>query len=116
MEHYAIGIDLGGTNIKAALVERNAGVVVVHRIPTDAEQGADHVLDQLEALCDSLTELPRRGNRPEELRDLGIAQYLELHTGPYRLIYQIIGDDVVVHCVLDGRRDMESLLQRRLLR
>ena len=82
----------------------------------DSIARADRVLDQLEALCDSLTELPRRGNRPKELHDLGIAQYLELHSGPYRLIYRIIGDDVVVHCVLDGRRDMESLLQRRLLR
>ena len=47
MEPYAIGIDLGGTTIKAALVERNAGLVVVKRIPTEAEKGADHVLDRL---------------------------------------------------------------------
>ena len=50
MEHYAIGIDLGGTNIKAALVERNAGLVEVKRTPTEAEKGADHVLDRIVAL------------------------------------------------------------------
>jgi len=32
------------------------------------------------------------------------------------VIYQLIGRNVFVHCVLDGRRDMQSLLERRLLR
>jgi len=56
MEHYAIGIDLGGTNIKAALVERNAGVVVVKRTPTEAERGVDHVLDRIVAIAREMIE------------------------------------------------------------
>ncbi len=83
---------------------------------SDSPERADRVLDALEELCDSLAELPARGNVPRELRDLGITQYREVHHAPYRVIYQILGDEVVIHCVLDGRRDMESLLQRRLLR
>ena len=31
-------------------------------------------------------------------------------------IYQIEGQTVFVHCVLDGRRDLQELLERRLLR
>jgi toxin ParE1/3/4 len=30
--------------------------------------------------------------------------------------YRIIGEDVIVYCVADGRRDMQSFLERRLLR
>ncbi len=56
MEHYAIGIDLGGTNIKAALVERNAGVVVVKRTPTEAERGVDHVLERIVAIAREMIE------------------------------------------------------------
>ncbi len=56
MEHYAIGIDLGGTNIKAALVERNAGLVVVKRTSTEAEKGADHVLDRLVEIAQELID------------------------------------------------------------
>ena len=82
----------------------------------DSPERADRVLDALEELCNSPAELPARGNVPKELRDLGITQYREVHHAPYRVIYQILGDEVVIHCVLDGRRDMESLLQRRLLR
>ncbi len=77
---------------------------------------ADAVLDALETLCDPLRELPERGNKPKELRDLGIELYREIHFKPYRIIYRIIGRDVVIHGVFDGRRDMESLLQRRVLR
>lgn len=49
-KHYAIGIDLGGTNIKAALVERSAGVVFAQSTPTEADRGADHVLRRIVGL------------------------------------------------------------------
>lgn len=77
---------------------------------------ATAVLDALEKLCASLSELPERGNKPKELQDLGIELYREIRLKPYRIIYRIIGRDVVIHGVFDGRRNMESLLQRRVLR
>lgn len=43
----AIGIDLGGTNIKAALVDREKGILNQTSIPTEADRGRNHVLDQL---------------------------------------------------------------------
>jgi toxin ParE1/3/4 len=50
------------------------------------------------------------------LRGLGITEYREVHHDPYRIIYRVFERRVVVYCVLDGRRDMQSLLQMRLLR
>ncbi|WP_412067748.1 ROK family protein [Rubrivirga sp. IMCC43871] len=44
---YAVGVDLGGTNLKVALVEREAGIVRQVRLPTDAGRGPEHVLDQI---------------------------------------------------------------------
>ena len=35
---------------------------------------------------------------------------------PYRIIYQIVGRKVFIHCVLDGRRNLQDILERRLLR
>ncbi|MET3755393.1 hypothetical protein ABID08_002764 [Rhizobium binae] len=32
------------------------------------------------------------------------------------MIYRMIGTDVVVYCVVDGRRDMQAFLERRLIR
>jgi glucokinase len=44
---YAIGVDLGGTNIKFALVEESQGIVKQTSIETNAEQGPDHVQSQM---------------------------------------------------------------------
>ncbi len=82
----------------------------------DDVKKADRVLAALEKSCRALADFPERGNAPKELQPLGIAEFREVHYKPYRVIYRIFGTQVVVYCVLDGRRDMQSLLQRRLTR
>ncbi len=82
----------------------------------DSVEKAAYVLDQLESCCSRLTELPERGHIPPELARIGVTAYREVHFKPYRVVYEVIGLDVYIHCVLDGRRDMPSLLERRLLR
>ncbi len=82
----------------------------------DSVSSAEYLLGKLEATCLSLDELPQRGHVPPELERVGVSIYLELHFKPYRVIYEIDGKKVFIHCVLDGRRDMQSLLERRLIR
>jgi len=82
----------------------------------DSVENADYVLDQLESLCSRLTDLPERGHVPPELDRIGVTNYKEINFKPYRAIYEVIRQDVFIHCILDGRRDMPSLLERRLIR
>ena len=82
----------------------------------DSLEDADYVLDQLESLCSRLTELPERGHVPPELDRIAVTNYREVYFKPYRVIYEAIRQDVFIHCILDGRRDMPTLLQRRLIR
>ncbi len=77
---------------------------------------ADAVLRDLGAAYEGLAGLPDRGNMPKELRGVGLSEFREAHIGPYRMIYRVVARSVIVHCVFDGRRDVQSLLQRRLLR
>jgi toxin ParE1/3/4 len=42
-----------------------------------------------------------------DFRQLGLA--------PYRIIYRVIAQEVFVLLIADGRRDMQGLLERRLL-
>ena len=81
----------------------------------DAQRSADYVLDSVEKALAGLAELPERGRHPRELADLGITEFREIFFKPYRLIYRIEKRRVVVHLIADGRRDMQSLLSRRLL-
>ena len=46
---------------------------------------------------------------------LGMEKCREVFFKPYRIIYHIRGERVIVNLIADGRRDMEALLQRRLV-
>ncbi len=56
MNRLAIGIDLGGTMIKAALVQRGEGLVVEKARDTEASHGPDHVLDRIAELIRSVAD------------------------------------------------------------
>jgi len=56
MSIYALGIDLGGTSIKGALVERERGVVAQCARATEADQGPAHVLDRIAAVAEELLQ------------------------------------------------------------
>ena len=81
----------------------------------DAPGRADRVLDQIEKGFQGLSEYPQRGNHPKELLDLGIREFREVFFKPYRIIYRVIDNNVYVLLIADGRRDLQLLLQRRLL-
>jgi toxin ParE1/3/4 len=82
----------------------------------DAPEKAEHLLERIEKTFSSLSEYPERGTYPKELSAPGIHEYREVLFKPYRVIYQVVNDRVYVLLIADGRRDMQTLLQRRLLK
>ena len=81
----------------------------------DSPRKADYVLEQIEKTFSTLSEFPERGVYPKELLKLGIREYREVFLKPYRIIYRVMDKNVYVLLIVDDRRDMQSLLQRRLL-
>ena len=81
----------------------------------DCKANADHVLDHLLEVIENLSNFPERGAFPKELIALGIRDYRQAAFKPYRVIYRVIGQEVYIYVIADGRRDMQSLLARRLL-
>ncbi len=77
---------------------------------------AKKLLANIEQTCLSLSAVPKRGHMPPELERVAVFDYLEIHFKPYRIIYQIISRRVYIHCILDSRRELSELLQKRLLR
>ena len=75
----------------------------------------DHLVDRMETAFEGLAEFPARGRYPPELAEIGILEYREILVKPYRVIYQVSGDSVHVLLIADGRRDIQAVLQRRLL-
>jgi len=81
----------------------------------DSSARADHVLERIESAVDSLKRYPERGAHPPELLEVGSRDYRETFFKPYRIVYRVQGRRVFIYLVADGRRDMQSLLARRLL-
>ena len=81
----------------------------------DAPGKADYVLGQIEDVFASLSENPERGAYPKELLAAGLREYREIYFKPYRIIYRVMDRRVYVLMITDGRRDMQALLQWRLL-
>jgi toxin ParE1/3/4 len=82
----------------------------------DSVEKADKVYDALRKTCNKLKTLPLRGHIPSELFDIGVVEFRELYYKPYRVFYSIDSNIVSIHCVIDGRRDIQTILQERLLR
>ena len=81
----------------------------------DRVANANCVLDELTEVVESLSKLPERGSYPKELVGLGIKEYRQTFFKPYRVIYRVTGSQVIIYLIADGRRDMQSILARRLL-
>ncbi len=78
------------------------------------ERAAD-VLDRIHEKLATLRDFPERGEYPPELTALGIKQFRQLHYKPWRMVYQVSAGTVTVMLIADGRQDMQTRLQRRLL-
>lgn len=81
----------------------------------DCIANANYVLDELMYIAESLSKFPERGSYPKELVSLGIKEYRQTCFKPYRVIYRVAGSQVITYLIADGRRDMQSVLARRLL-
>lgn len=90
--------------------------IYMYILQHDSAPAAQHVLTGLQEKCATLASHPERGHCPPELERIGVREFREIHFKPYRIVYQVVERKVLVHCVLDGRRDLQDLLHRRLLR
>ena len=80
----------------------------------DGPSKANYVLSRLDEEVENLASFPERGPHPRELLALGIREYRQVFFKPYRLIYRVTEKRVYIYLIVDGRRDMQTLLARRL--
>ncbi|MGV0999404.1 MAG: type II toxin-antitoxin system RelE/ParE family toxin [Fluviibacter sp.] len=81
----------------------------------DCVANANYVLDELMGIVESLSRFPERGSYPKELVGLGIKEYRQTFFKPYRMIYRVTDSQVIIYLIANGRRDMQTVLARRLL-
>lgn len=87
-----IGCDLGGTNIKAGIVDIKLGdVLAADSIPTESRQGSDAVMNRMANLI--LKLIKTSGFRKHEINGLGISApgMLDIETNTSIFLPNMIG-------------------------
>ena len=82
----------------------------------DSILNAETLHIKLEDKCASLKENLERGHEVPELKRVFVESFREIHFKPYRIIFQIVSETVYIHAVVDGRRELQWFLERRMLR
>jgi toxin ParE1/3/4 len=82
----------------------------------DSKTAAITLTEKLQSKCFELELLAERGHKVPELNNFNIDEFLEVNLGHYRIIYRIVKKELHIQFILDGRRDIQKMLQERLLR
>lgn len=70
MTGHTIGIDLGGTNLKAGVLDPSGHLVLHGSIPTEADGGVDHVIRRMAALVEELAD--EAGLQRQDIEGIGV--------------------------------------------
>ncbi len=71
--------------------------------------------DTLAKACQSLSENLERGNIARELEGLSNMLCRQIVVKNYRIIYQIVESVVIIHGIIDGRRNIREIMRQRFL-
>jgi len=96
--------------------EEDLNEIYRYILHNDSSENALYVIKEIEKVIRSLEEFPDRGIVPNELSEIGVNDFRELFFKPYRIIYKADKDNVYIMLIVDGRRSLQSMLERRLLR
>jgi toxin ParE1/3/4 len=72
--------------------------------------------DRIKEAIRKLKTFPYAGSIPEEFEKINLSQYRQVIPGMNRIIYEVRQDSIYIHLIADTRRDLKTLLTRRLLR
>ena len=88
---------------------------IIEYISLDSLQSAEKIFHEIKNYAMKLENFPERGRFVPELHYHNIDNYRELIMTPWRLIYRIDEKKVYVIAFIDGRRNLEDILLKRIL-
>lgn len=88
---------------------------IIAYIAKDSPANATKILSRIKNTASDLYHSPYRGRFVPELQNQGILIYRELVIAPWRVMYRVSENNVLVLSVLDSRQNIEDVLLKRLL-
>ncbi|VVO22927.1 type II toxin-antitoxin system RelE/ParE family toxin [Pseudomonas fluorescens] len=102
-------------------------VVILQSAETDLKELRSYITKQfsaqtwqstyanLKTAIRHLGPLPYAGSIPEEIEKLNLSQYRQILSGMNRIIYEVRDQTVFIHIIADTRKNLPTLLMKRLL-
>ena len=84
-----------------------------------AYNSIDNAIKQYERIRETakeITAFPKQGRIIPELKNENIIKFREIIVNPWRIMYRIDDDRILILAIIDGRRNIEDILMKRQLR
>jgi toxin ParE1/3/4 len=85
-------------------------------VAEESNSKAVKIIQKLESRINKLIIFPEQGRVAPELEKFNVLIYREIIENPWRIIYKVELNTILIIAILDGRRNVEDLLMQRLLR
>ena len=85
-------------------IKEKSGKVIAYEIYT-------RIIDHVE----SIDSFPESGRVIPELLTIGIRDLRELIEKPWRIFYRVTSDEIQIISVIDGRRNVEEILYKKVI-
>lgn len=89
---------------------------IVAYLAAESVSAAEAFVNQLEKSIERLKNHERIGRLVPELEKHNVSTYREIVISPWRIFYKIEQGTVSILAVIDGRRNIQDILLRRLMR
>ena len=110
MNNFAIGVDLGGTNLRIAAVDEQGNLVEKVTLETKISLGRDHVISDM---CNAIQRLTGKYKGSAALLGIGVgvAGIIDMHTGYLRDSPNLPGPDYPVLAEIERRLQTTVILE-----
>ncbi len=76
---------------------------------------AKNIYSKIKTKIEKISDHPKSGKAVPELKDIGMNDIYQIIEGPWKIYYKIEGNKILVLSVLDGRRNMEEILYKKVI-
>ena len=89
---------------------------IITYIAADSVDTAIKQYERIKETAKEITAFPKQGRIIPELQNENITKFREIVVNPWRMMYRIEENRILILAIIDGRRNIEEILMKRQLR
>ena len=91
-------------------------VDIISYIKSHSGKGiAKKIYTRIKSKIENIIDFPKAGIVVPELVNIGITDIYQIIESPWKIYYKILEDKILVLSVIDGRRNLEEILYKKII-